>query len=176
MSSEFLKLLVKPRTKHAVGELNNWGVDVINLGAIATADMDNYTVVELGFNADGERTCSPLTDKANKGYLLASVEDYLGEFETISSFFVGKDEKARIVRFVEGKRFATTGYSLNDSAKPVKEGQVAHFDVTTKKYIISNGTTNHADYADSKLKLVVVKADANTIDGLQKVRFEVVEA
>ena len=51
-----------------------------------------------------------------------------------------------------------------------------HFDKTENTYVISNDGSDHAGYAAAEVKLVVVKADAGTIDGQQKIRFEVVEA
>lgn len=163
------------QNKHAVGTLNNWGVDVINLGAKVVGEaIDNYTLVTLDFEAEtGERTCTQATDATKKGYLIAGVEDYLGELETISAFYNGVGDRARIVKLVEGKRFECSCFAKADSAKVIKEGQVAHFDVASKKWLISNGTANHADYATALVKLVVVKADANSLDGQQLVRFEV---
>lgn len=163
------------QNKHAVGTLNNWGVDVINLGAKVIGNpIDNYTMVVLGFDAvTGERTCTQATDITKKGHLIAGVEEYLGEFETISAFYNGVGDRARIVNFVEGKRFDCSCFKKADEAKVIKEGQVAHFDVASKKWLISNGTANHADYSNAVVKLVVVKADANTLDGQQLVRFEV---
>lgn len=175
MSSNFLELIKNAgKNKHRVGELNNWSVQALNLGAIAETDLENYSVVELGFNANGERTCKKYT--AGTPYLLCAVEDYVGEFETISGFFVGKGERARVAKLEEGFRFAVTKVELADGVKALKEGQKAHYDATSDKYIVSNGVSDHANYADAKVKLVVVKADAGSIDGQEKVRFEVVEA
>lgn len=175
MSSNFLKLISEAgKNKHRVGELNNWNVKTLNLGAVALTDLDNYSVVELGFSAEGERTCKLYT--AGTPYLLCAVEDYVGEFETISGFYVGKDERARVAKLEEGFRFAVTKAELANPVKPVKEGQKVHFDASANKYIVSNDGSDHAGYATAKVKLVVVKADAGTIDGQQKIRFEVVEA
>lgn len=175
MASNMLELIKNGGIKHAVGTLNNWGHDVINLGAkvVGTA-IDNYTMVTLGFEeGTGERTCTQATDATKKGYLICSPEDYLEEFEGVSAFYNGVGERARIVRFVEGKRFDCSCFVKDNGSKPIKEGQVAHFDTTEKKWRISNGDSNHSGYATAEIKLVVVKADANTRDGLQLVRFEI---
>ena len=67
--------------KHAVGNLNNWDNEVVNQGAIvADATIENFSIVELGFDAlTKERNCKYLTDQTKKGYLIASVEDYMEE-------------------------------------------------------------------------------------------------
>ena len=85
MSSTVLHALhIIESDKHAVGNLNNWNVELLNQGAVAAADMDNFTLVTLGFDqATGERKATALTDSATKGYLVATPEDYMKEYETI---------------------------------------------------------------------------------------------
>lgn len=174
MASLFLDAIKKQSEKKRVGELNNWNVRTLNQGAVAEADLENYSVVELGFNEAGERTFKLLD--TGVPYLLCAVEDYVGEYETISSFYVGKGERARVIKMEEGLRFAVTKCELDNEGKPVKNGQKAHFDKAGNKYIISNDDSDNAGYASAEVKLVVVNADAGTIDGQQKIRFEVVEA
>ena len=87
MSSNVLEALKNLRSNlHNVGSLNNWGKTVLNQGAVAKEKMDNFTLVTLGFNANGEREASLLTDNTKKGYLVASPEEYVREYESISSF------------------------------------------------------------------------------------------
>lgn len=174
MASLFLDAIKKQSEKKRVGELNNWNVKTLNQGAIAEADIENYSVVELSFNEAGERTFKLLD--TGVPYLLCAVEDYVGEYETISSFYVGKGERARVIKMEEGLRFAVTKCELENSGKAVTNGMKAHFDKAGNKYIISNNGSDHAGYAGAEVKLVVVNADAGTIDGQQKIRFEVVEA
>ena len=45
---------------------------------------------------------------------------------------------------------------MNADVTDVEKGNVAHFDVTTKKYIISKAASAHADYATAGYQFVVV--------------------
>jgi hypothetical protein len=52
---------------------------------------------------------------------------------------------------------------------------VAHFDVTTKKYIVSTVVAPHADYATAYTKFIVVAQESDTeysINNKAMVRFE----
>lgn len=166
------------KVKHAVGNLAGWNFSTINQGAIVEgADIDNFTLVELGFNADGDRVCKQLSDKTKPAYLIASVERVFefGVFtESLSDFFNAIGERARIVVLERGKHFDSSAYSLNAGVVTPTKGMVAHFDVATKKFIISASATPHADYATSSVKLLVVEVEnAPMIDGLQTIRFEI---
>lgn len=167
---------------HAVGNLNNNGDSkTVNGGAkVIGADVDNFTLVELGFASDGTRTCKQLSDKANKGYLIASPE-FRALGEPMTQFYNAIDDMARIVVLEEGyTRFDTSAFSFNTGVTALANGQVAHFDVTTKKFIVSASGTPHADYAGSKAKFVVVGNESDGAYvytcGLPTVRLEVVEA
>lgn len=179
MSSRILEALKATNVKHNVGSLNNWGKEVLNQGAKVVLTnpetyLDNFVLGELGFDATtGERTVKSLSDATKKGVIIASVEDYLEEYETISDFFNGANEYARIVYQESGKRFDASNYTLDDPTKVVKNGQVAHYDITTKKFIISNGATNNAGYATAGNKYIVVNCDLNTFDGQAIIRFEI---
>ena len=89
MSSRILEAMKNKNVKHGVGNINNWSQALINLGAIVTGGaIDNFEIVELDWNEEGERICKKLSDTTKKGYLICSVEDYLEEFgEDISDFF-----------------------------------------------------------------------------------------
>lgn len=165
------------QNKHEVGTLANWTSEVINLGAVVSgADVDNYTLVELDFDEKGERICKQLSDKTKKAYLIASPEDYMPEFgEGIANFYNAVGERARIVKLVEGKRFDTSAFTKKANGSAIKNGQKVHFDVATKKFIVSNDS-DHADYADSRAKFVVVEATGRTLDGKELIRLEIVEA
>lgn len=155
MATRQFKALTEKGT-HAVGNLNDINIKTLNHGAIIEgADVDNFTVVELGFNAEGERTAKQLSAKAKKGYLVATPEArFLGE--AMGDFYNEVGEAARIVFFTDGFHFDTSAFTLNDGVTVVAGGQVAHFDVTTKKFIISTATSAHADYAGSHNQFVVV--------------------
>lgn len=191
MSSNVLEALKNLRSNlHNVGSLNNWGKTVLNQGAIAKEKMDNFTLVTLGFNAtSGEREATPLANNTTKGYLVASPEEYMREYESISSFFNGKGERVRIVTLESGVRFECSNVDFHQKTNnaptdghPLKNGQHAHYDYDSKKFIISNhtsadpsgGTNMHTGYRDAVNKVVLVDKDCTSIDGQTVYRFEVI--
>ena len=137
--------------------------------------IDNWEIVELGFSATGERIAKALTDQAKKGYILSAVEDYMGEYETISNFFNVKGERARVVAQPANHRFEVSNYKLDDATKPVVNGQVAHWDISDRKFVISNGGAVNAEYATAGNKYIVVDAVGNTLGGQATIRFEIAE-
>lgn len=160
---------------HAVGNISSWKIRVLPYGAKVTgANIDNFTFVELGFNAEGERTCTQLSDKANKAYLIASVERRLPE-EQLADFYNAVDERGRIVLLDEGVRFESSAFSLNAGVTEAKEGMVAHFDTATKKFIVSEAGSAHLDFAGSSVQLLVVgtESDLEYTTGQALVKFEV---
>lgn len=171
MASRILTALQEVGT-HAVGNLNSLKVKTVANGAIVEgSDIDNFTLVELGFNAEGERTAKQLSAVDKKSYLIATPETrYLGE--AIADFYNGVGERARIVILEEGyTRFDTSAFTGTP-----ENGKVAHFDPATKKYIIHDGS--HADYDSAKAKFLVV-SDEDDIQytlGQPMVRLEVIEA
>lgn len=173
MASVVIQTL-KNLTKHNVGSLNQWEKNLLNQGAKVEGEaIDNYCLGELGFNEQGERVVKALTDQTKKGVLIASVEDYMEEYETMAQFYNEVGEWARIVYQTSGHRFEASNFELANASKPLKNGQVVHYDITKKKYIISNDTTNHADYETAGNKYVVVNVPDYTLAGLPVVRFEV---
>lgn len=178
MATRLIKSLVEKGT-HNVGNLCNLKIKTVNGGAIVTdADIDNFTLVELGFNADGERTCKQLADKANKAYLIASPE-FRPMGEELVDFYNAVGDRARIVVLEPNyTRFDTSAYSLNTGVTEITAGQVAHFDIATKKFIISAAGTPHADYEGSSAQFVVVsnEDDLEYVAGKATVRLEVTKA
>lgn len=171
--------ILKQKGTHEVGNLNNLKVKTLNHGAIVTgADIDNFTLGELGFDANGERTVTQLSAKANKAVLVASPEArYMGE--ELVDFYNAVGELARIVILEPNyTRFDTSAFTLNTGVTAVANGLVAHFDVATKKYILSAAGTPHADYAGSSAQFVVVSDEDDMEYSLGKsvVRLEVTKA
>jgi hypothetical protein len=178
MSTRLIKALTE-KGNHAVGNLNNLKIKTVNGGAIVIdADVDNFTLVELGFNSDGERTCKQLADKANKAYLIASPE-FRPMGEELVDFYNAVGDRARIVVLEPNyTRFDTSAYSLNTGVTSISAGQVAHFDVTTKKFIVSAVGSEHTDYAGSSAQFVVVgnEDDLEYVAGKATIRLEVTKA
>lgn len=162
------------KVKHNVGSLNEWNKRVLNQGAIISGGaLDNFTLVELGFDVDGNRIATALSATTKMGYLLASVEEYMEQYgETMSCFYNEVGERGRIVILDVTDRFEASNFVKADTGKEIKNGQKAHYDALTKKFIISNGVSNHADYATAANTYVVV-GSGNSIDGQELIRFEV---
>lgn len=177
MATRMLKALTEKGNYH-VGNLCSIKIRTLAHGALVEgADIDNFTLVELDFNADGERICKQLSDVTKKSYLIASPEMlYLGE--QMVDFYNAVGERARIVYLDEGVRFDTSAFSKNVGVTEIKNGQVAHFDPVTKVFIISNAGAAHADYANAKAKFLVVsdEADMDYTLGKATVRLEVLES
>lgn len=176
MASRVLDALTK-QGNHIVGNISSWKKRVLPNGALVEdLAIDNYTIVELGFDAEGERICKQLTAVANKGYLIASPERMYVGGEQLADFYNAKGERARIVFLDEGFRFETSGFAMNTGVTEVKNGMVAHFDPATKKFIISDATAPHADYATARDKFAVVNFEEDidyVIDEQPLVRLEV---
>jgi hypothetical protein len=176
MASRALEAL-KAVGNHATGNLNSLKVKTVAHGALVEgADVDNFTLVELGFNAEGERTAKQLSDVTKKSYLIASPETrYLGE--AVVDFYNGVGERARIVLLEAGyTRFDSSAFALDATVTAVEKGKVAHFDPASKKFLIHDGT--HVDYATASAKFLVVsnEDDLEYTQGQPLVRFEVIEA
>jgi hypothetical protein len=174
---------------HAVGNLSNLKVKTVAQGAIVDgADIDNFTFGELSFNADGERVVKQLAAVGNKSYLVAAPETrYMGEL--MGDFYNAVGERVRIVVLEPNyTRFDASAFELDPgdaAATParaavteVQNGQVAHFNPASKKFMISAAATPHPDYATASAKLLVVnnEEDMAYTFGVPMARFEVTEA
>lgn len=168
------------RGNHEVGNLSSLKIKTVAHGAVIVgADVDNFTLVELsGFNADGRRTAKQLSAKANKAYLIAAPETrYLGE-EMVDYYNAVGDDARIVILEPLYTRYDTSAYTLNTGVTEIAQGQVAHFDVATKKYIISAAGAPHADYAGSSAQFLVVsnEEDIEYTLGKATVRLEVAKA
>lgn len=174
MATRQLKALME-RGNHEIGNLNSIKIRTLNFGAlVASTPIDNFTLVELDFNADGERICKQLSDVKNKSYLIATPEDrMLGE--ELVDFFNDVGDRARIVFLDEGVRFDTSAFEKNTGVNEIKNGQVAHFDPAKKKYLIQDASSPTADYASANKKFLVVnnEDDLEYTCGKPLVRLEV---
>lgn len=161
---------ISTRGTHEVGQLNTkWTVHMVN-GAIADEDIENYTLVELFYDS-GILKCKQLTDETKKGYLVTTVEeDQLMDGEEYLDFYNAEGEIVRITDVTEQKnsRFETSAFSKNAGVTTIAKGYVAHFDPTTKKYIVSNPASAHADYAGAASKFEVVDEDSELGYALDK--------
>jgi hypothetical protein len=179
VASRVLDALKKGNQRlHNVGSLNDWNKNVLNQGAkVAESDIDNFELVELRFNANGERECVKLADVRNKGYLIATPEDYMEGCETISSFFNGVGDMARIVRMKPGMRFECSNVKLeNEDTErfPLKNGMRCYYDIRIRQFVISNETlAGIGSYPIAGNQQVLVDSKCSMIDGKTVYRFEV---
>lgn len=142
--------------------------DVAN-GAIFTEEVENYTLVELAFNANGERTAKNATAGASKLLLAASVEQRF-QNEPLDAFYNASGERGRIVYLTEGLLFDTGAFTKDAAITgAIEAGNVAHWDVATKKFIVHKGA--HANYSAAKVKVIVL--GTNTDLGKEVIRVEV---
>lgn len=175
MASTMLNAM-KVRGTHNVGSINDWEVvgKLFAGGAKATVDLDNYIVVSVAYDTTGEATITPLADKTKKGLLVCAVEQVLDQFgEQLCDFYVATGERARVIYQPTGTRFQVSNYSLNAGVTEVKAGLVAHYDPATKKYIISDPASAHADYATAGNKYTVHAVETEleyTIDDMDLVQ------
>lgn len=178
MASDILKALTQVGT-HSVGNLNSLKIKTVANGAIVEgSDIDNFTLGELGINTEGERTVKQLSANDKKAVLVASPETrYLGE--EITKYYNAVGERVRCVILEEGyTRFETSAFTKNTGVSEIKNGQVAHFDVATKKFIVSDVTSAHADYASASAQFLVVNNEEDMYYTLGKpmIRLEVIKA
>lgn len=153
---------------HEVGTINtSWAKPITN-GAILTEDnADNYTLVEeAGFDSEGNRLCKPLTSNDVKGFILSTNEEEAlfgdGELQgNYTDFYNKKGDVCNLIIQEPYLRFETSAFTKNAGLTAVEVGNVAHYDVTTNKYIISAVGSEHADYTNSANKYLVVGVDTD---------------
>ncbi|QJI52503.1 hypothetical protein [Psychrobacillus phage Perkons] len=159
MATKAFKALTQ-KDKHTVGNITSshkYIQDIPN-GVLFTEDVDNFHLVELSYNAEGERVAKGLTDVKKEAFLVASVERrHLNE--DIIEFYNAKDERGRIVIPTRGLRFDVSAFALNTGVTVIKAGLSAHYNVATKKYLIHDGT--HEDFASASVKFEVASNEDN---------------
>jgi len=173
MATRQLKAM-QEKGNHAVGNLNSIQVKTVAHGAVCGEDIDNFTWVELGFNAEGERQALQLTNSTKKGYLIASPETRYMD-EQLVDFFNGEGERARIVVPESGyTRFDSSAFDASGVSE-IKNGQVAYFEPSSKKFVILPNDTAETAYANAADKFLVVsnEDDLDYTLGAATVRFEV---
>lgn len=156
MATEILKALTKDGT-HNVGSLNIIQAKTLANGAKVTgAPIDNWILTELaGFDEEGVRLCKALSDRDKPAYLVATPEQRYSN-EDIAHFYNDTGEMIRpVVLESHYTRFEVSNFEL-DGVTEVKNGQVAHYDTTTKKFIISKADAPHADFETAAFQFEVV--------------------
>lgn len=152
---------------HEVGVINtSWAKEYVN-GARITADSDNYLLVEFdGYDTDGVKKCKPLTTTSVKGFIVSTVEEesLYGEGVLQGNYVDFYNKNGEMVKLTIQEpfvRFETSAFELNTGVSALAKGQVAHYDTTKKKYIVSAVGSAHADYATSKNQYEVVDVNCD---------------
>lgn len=159
MASTILKAYTTEGT-HNVGNINSINVLTLANGAVVkTADMDNWVIAKLDgtYDADtGRPNCVVASAATDRGYLVASPEQrFLGE--EVNNFYNEVGEPVRLVILQPNyTRIEVSNHSFNAGVTEVVKGLVAHFDPTTKKYILSTAGAAHAAYATAGHQFEVV--------------------
>lgn len=181
MANRILDALYAQGTRD-VGVLNSsQSRDLVNGAKLTVGDVDNFTVVELaGYDADG-RLCKPVTSKTAKGFLVTTVEEealYADEAWLQGNYRDFYNKQGDMVRLTLLEpyvtRFETSAFTKNAGLAAVAKGNVAHFDFTSKKWIVSDSATPHADYATcpNKGEVVDVDTDFGANLGVATIRIE----
>lgn len=116
---------------HAVGNLNSSLVRTIPEIKAGEA-LENYSLVKLAHNGNGERIATYLADATKKGVLVAAVE-VMYDGESMQEFYVGNGEYFRPVHLDKGVRFETSLFNQIVGTDPAV-GQYASWDATAKKF------------------------------------------
>lgn len=156
---------------HEVGNLNSIQLKTVAYGAIVTdTPIDNFTMVELDFNAEGERICKQLSDNTKKGYLIATPEERLMG-EALVDFYNEVGERARIVVLEDGyTRFDTSAYDGTP-----KNGSLAYWDVASKKFKIIASSDATFEAAANQFLVVSNEEDLDYSLGKATVRLETIK-
>lgn len=117
-------------TLHSVGNLNSFHVVTIP-EVFAGENLENYSLVELNYDAEGNRKATYL-NTADKGYLVCAVE-VMYDNEEMTEFYVGSGEGIRVINLEEGVRFETTNFEQISGTAPARN-QFAEWDATAKKF------------------------------------------
>lgn len=170
MASKLLDAISKERVIHSVGNINSGKVRTVNHGCVAKVDLENYSLVKLSFNAEGEREMDYISALTDETYLVcASEEMYVvgGVKDSFSDFYVGAGEKARVIHLEKGVRFEVSNFEADADVTPAK-GHYAEWDTAKKKYVIKVDKPT----AD-KILMVVEVEKASKLDGQKCIRLEV---
>jgi hypothetical protein len=164
-----------------VGTVNtSWAKKITNGCKLTVADASNYTLVEFaGYDADGNRQCKPLTANNVKGFLLTTNEEESlfgdGELQgNYTDFYNKVGDMCDLTIQEQYLRFETSAFTKNAGLATIALGNVAHYDFTTKKYIVSAVGSENAGYATAvnKYEVVGVDTDFGQNIGVPTIRLE----
>lgn len=135
-------------------------------GAIAKEDLENGALVTLEVvTVDGEPTwqCKYVTDATKGGaYIAINPADQSLNDEPPQNYYIKAGEAVTLYNITQDLTIVTNLTAFNTGISAFKIGQFAHFDPTTKKFMISETGKVNAGYAGAKLKFSVVDVDDDT--------------
>lgn len=156
---------------HGVGVINSsWAKEVTNGCRLTVANADNYTLVEFdGYDTDGVLKCKPLTDKTKVGHVLSTVEEesLFGDGSDLiqgnyTDFYNKQGDMVKVTYSEPRLRMEVSNFELNTGNTKIALGQVAHYDIAKKAYIVSKSATDaHADFATAGNKYEVAGIDTD---------------
>ena len=182
MANKMYDLYFGEREKHEVGTLNTmWAKPYVNGAILEVENIDNYLLVELnGYDEEGNIKCKPLTANNKQGFLVATHEEesLFGDGTTLqgnyTDFYNAKGEIVRLMIPEPFVRFETSAFTKANTGKALKYGQNVHYDAATKKYIVSNDTSDHSGFASAtnKYELVGIDTDFGQNVGKETIRLQ----
>jgi len=153
---------------HGCGVVNtSWARHLTNGQKLTLGNLDNYTLAEtVGFDTDGNATCKALSAITVKGLLVTTVEEeaLYGEGDlqgNYNDFYNAMGDMVRLTIQEQYLRFEVTNFTKNAGLATIALGNVAHYDTTTKAFIVSAVGTEHVGYATAVNKYDVVGADTD---------------
>lgn len=160
MATRMLDVLQTKGT-HEIGKITNLAKHTTTVplgGVITTADVDNFLpAVDDGYSADGDKQVKLVDDNTAAGRYLVFTPEFRPLGGHLEDFYNKVGDKASLaIMKPQITRFLTSAFTLNSGVSAVAKGLVAHFDIATKKYILSDAGSAHTDYAASGTKYEVV--------------------
>lgn len=166
--ASFKKDLLGKTGGHVVGQIESWTMDTVINGAVAKADIDNFTLGELVYeNGEAFVKQATATVKAEDAVLICTPEERL-EGEPLENFYNATGERVTCAILKQNFQFSTSAVADDITAV----GQVAVWDATAKKFKKAG-----AEATDSKMfRVVEIEDDAMySIDGKKLVSLNVIK-
>lgn len=170
MANAILDAIYANKVKHNVGTINtSWAKEYANGAVLTGGNADNYTLVEFdGFDEEGNRKVKPLTANTVKGHIVSTVEEEdiyraidAGLSANYTDFYNKEGDMVKVTISEPFLRYEVSNFEFNTGITVAARGQVAHYDATKKKYIISSASTPHAGYTAAVNKYIVVDPDTD---------------
>lgn len=148
--------LMGAKAIHTVGQVNSWNMETFINGALVeeTDGIDNFRLVELYYNAEGEACVKYATAAAVASNLFVTVtpEERL-EGEQLSAFYNGKGDRATLAYLPVGFTFETSAITAST--------------VAVGDYVIQDGITGKFKKDATGLTGVATAEKAFQVSGIE---------